>query len=81
MTKTMYDLFRGALTTANLDAASTTMITKVKALKCKNTSDGYIVNAVVYGFSTTAEKTGELVVIPYAGTRLGEAIITTYNSL
>ena len=83
MTKDMYDLFRNALTTEKLEAAKavTAKVTQVKATKYKTSDGGYVVSAVVYGFDTASDKSGELVAIPYAGSKLGDALVTTYNAV
>ena len=83
MTKDMYDLFRNALTTEKLEAAKavTAKVTQVKATKYKTSDGGYVVSAVVYGFDTASDKSGELVASPYAGSKLGDALVTTYNAV
>ena len=83
MTKDIYDLFRGNLTYANLNAAATALenVVKVMGLKYKDNGESYTVYAVVYNLNTSARKATELVAVPYLGTRIGEATVATYNSV
>ena len=79
MSRDIYDLFNGAATYAKLDAAATALsnVVKVMAVKYEDTSDSYTVKAVVFNINPTTE----LVAVPYVGTRLGDAVIATYNGL
>ena len=83
MTKDIYDLFRGNLTYANLNAAATALenVVKVMGLKYQDNGESYTVYTVVYNLNTSARKATELVAVPYLGTRLGDATITTYNAV